>query len=85
MRKLKKLLLAASGMALSGFLVSACAKDPISPSTPSVAPAEGSLGTVNAKSSAAGEYQRLRQSKKNDAPGAEYAKKSRSGYMVSSS
>ena len=85
MRLLKKALLAGSGVALSGFLVSACAKDPLTaPSTPSVAPAENSIGTMNAKSSSRDEYQRVAPAKKTGAHTEMQAKK-RSGYMVSSS
>jgi hypothetical protein len=85
MRLLKKLLLTSTGVALSGFLVSACAKNPLTaPSTPSVTPPAGLMGTVNMKSNDAIISKPLAQ--KNAGANREVrVKKKRSGYMVSSS
>jgi hypothetical protein len=84
MRLLKRILAAGAVTALSGFLVSACAKDPLTaPSTPSVAPAAGLAGTVNASPTRV-EY--VKSADKNAGANKEArGKKKRSGYMVSSS
>ena len=81
MRLLKRILAAGVVTALSGFLVSACAKDPLTaPSTASVAPA-----TVNTNVSPnRAEY--VKSAGKNAGANKEArGTKKRSGYMVSSS
>lgn len=84
MRLLKKTLLASTGVALSGFLVSGCANDPLTaPSTPSVAPAAGLMGTVNMKVTDG--VTSMPSAQKNGATKEARVKKKRSGYMVSSS
>ncbi|MGH7695189.1 MAG: hypothetical protein ACRENH_09410 [Gemmatimonadaceae bacterium] len=85
MRLLKRILAAGAVTALSGFLVSACAKDPLTaPSTPSVAPAAGLTGTVNTSASPSrADY--VKSADKNGANKGALGKKKRSGYMVSSS
>jgi len=84
MRLLKRILAVGAVTALSGFLVSACAKDPLTaPSTQSVAPAAGLAGTVNASPTRV-EY--VKSADKNAGANKEArGKKKRSGYMVSSS
>jgi len=85
MRLLKRILAAGAVTALSGFLVSACAKDPLTaPSTASVAPATGT-GTVNTNASPnRAEY--VKSAGKNAGANKEArGTKKRSGYMVSSS
>lgn len=85
MRLLKKLLLAGTGVALSGFLVSACAKNPLTaPSTPSVTPPDGLMGTVNMKVND-GVTSTPSAQKNASATKEARVKKKRSGYMVSSS
>lgn len=85
MRLLKKLLLTSTGVALSGFLVSACAKDPLTaPSTFSVTPPAGLMGTVNVKVNA-GLESAISAQKNAGANKDARGKKKRSGYMVSSS
>ena len=86
MRLLKRILAAGAVTALSGFLVSACAKDPLTaPSTPSVAPAAGLAGTVNTSVSP-NRVEYVKSADKNAGANKEArGKKKRSGYMVSSS
>jgi hypothetical protein len=84
MRSLKKLMLTSTGVALSGFLVSACAKDPLTaPAPPSLKPHAGLMETVNMKVEegivpATSAY-------KSGATKEARVKRKRSGYMVSSS
>lgn len=81
MRSLRKVLLAAAGVALSGFLVSACAKDPFTAPVRGTLPTGDSMGatmnnnvggsTVNAQTK--------------ESSGAKAKARKRSGYMVSAS
>ena len=85
MRLLKKILAAGAVTALSGFLVSACAKDPLTaPPTPSVAPAAGLMETTNMKAND-GVVSEKSAENKGGASREARSKKKRSGYMVSSS